>query len=64
MRRVDYFELALLLAHAQSQRFDERGKRWAAFIDNLHRICDEFARALDGRRRAARREKVALTSSV
>lgn len=63
MGRVNYFELALLLAYARVQRFDG-GKRWAAFIDNLHRICNEFAGALSRGGRTAERERIPLTSSV
>jgi hypothetical protein len=36
----NFFELALLLADEQSR---QQGDRWASFIDNLSRICDEFA---------------------
>ena len=34
------YELALLLADGQSRDSEHR---WANFIDNLSRICDEFA---------------------
>ena len=36
----NFYELALLLAYGQSRNSESR---WESFIDNLSRICDEFA---------------------
>ena len=44
-KRPNFHELALLLADGQSQNENE-DKRWANFIDNLSRICDEFASSI------------------
>ncbi len=40
---MNFYELALLLADAQSRksRYD-----WEGFIDNLSRICDEFTHSI------------------
>jgi hypothetical protein len=39
----NFYELALLLADGQSRASESR---WESFIDNLSRICDEFASQL------------------
>ena len=40
--RANLYEQALLLADAHSRQ-SNIGDRWVVFIDNLARICDEFA---------------------
>ena len=40
--RANLYEQALLLADAHSRQSNV-GDRWMVFIDNLARICDEFA---------------------
>ena len=36
----NFYEMALLLADGQSHQSEDR---WGSFIDNLSRICNEFA---------------------
>lgn len=43
--RANLYEQALLLADARSRK-NEVDSRWAAFIENLSRICDEFAHSI------------------
>lgn len=50
---VNFYELALLLADGQSRHSENR---WGSFIDNLSRICDEFATQI------ARKEKLGLAA--
>jgi hypothetical protein len=40
-KKLNFYELALRLADAQTRSEEEY--RWENFIDNLARICDEFA---------------------
>ena len=40
--RANLYKQALLLADAHSRQSNV-GDRWVVFIDNLARICDEFA---------------------
>ena len=45
---TNFYELALLLADGQSRQNDYR---WGDFIDNLSRICDDFADSISPKRR-------------
>lgn len=46
----NFYEHALLLADGQSRQCADR---WASFIDNLSRVCDEFASHLSLKERHA-----------
>ena len=50
IHRANLYEQALLLADAHSRQCNT-GDQWSTFIDNLARICDEFANSTSFRQR-------------
>ena len=50
IHRANLYEQALLLADVHSRRCNT-GDQWPTFIDNLSRICDEFANSTGFRQR-------------
>ena len=51
--RANLYEQALLLADAHSRQCNT-GDQWSTFIDNLARICDEFANSTSCKQREKR----------
>ena len=51
--RANLYEQALLLAEAHSRQCHV-SDRWSTFVDNLARICDEFANSTSCKQREKR----------